>query len=217
MVSRLLLARVLALAALLAAVTVVALGSVYKPGFSQFSSYISELAAEGSLHADAFAVYGFLPMALLLAAFLVVAAPLVRLDGASRIGFWLLLSQALSYMTAGFVPCDPGCPMQGSLMQQVHNLLGLVTSLATGAGIFLMASASTISTLARTGLILGGIIWSLTFVLMPEPALVEWRGFLQRIAETVLWLVVLYIAFALTSETVEEDAERASRSPLEQR
>src|SRR5690606_41131659 len=86
-------------------------------------------------------------------------------------------------MAAGFVPCDPGCPMQGSLMQQMHNLLGLVTSLATGAGIFLMASASTISTLARTGLILGGIIWSLTFVLMPEPALVEWRGFLQRSEE----------------------------------
>src|SRR5690606_21376537 len=101
------------------------------------------------------------------------------------------------------------CPMQGSLSQQMHNLVGLVTYLAGGAGIFLMASGSALSMFAKASLILGGIVWSLSFVLMPEPILEDWRGLLQRVAESVLWLVVLFIAFGLT------DAESATKDPAD--
>lgn len=208
---RRLLARALALLAMLFSITMIALGSLFKPGYSQLSNYISELAATGTSYADAFAMYGFLPVAVLLAGFLWVAAPLVRLDGASRVGYWLLLSQPLAYAVAALAPCDPGCPMQGSATQQVHNLLGLVTYLSGGAGIFLMASCNSLTVFARTGLVLGGIAWSLSFVLMPEPMLADWRGLLQRIAETVMWLVMLFIAFGLV------DAEETPTGAFDQR
>ena len=216
--SRVLLSRVLAILSVLSVVVLLVMGSMLKPEYSQVSNYISELSATGSAHANAFALAGFLPIAILLATFLFVAAPVIRLDGASRVGYWLLLSQPVAYIAAALAPCDPGCPMQGSTSQQIHNLLGLMTYIAGGAGLFLMASCNTLGRAAKAGLIAGGLAWCLSFALMPEPALTEWRGLLQRISEIVFWLVVLFIAFRLTdtesmaSNRTAPDAPSASGS-----
>lgn len=198
--NRLLLARGLAVTAAAYAVLVIVAGAALKPGYSHVANFISELGASGTPYGSLVSLAGFLPVGLLLAAFLLLAAPFVRVRGTSRAGYWLLLSQAVAYVGVAFAPCDAGCPAEGSAIQQLHNLLSLLTYVAAGVGLFMLASAPSLSRTAKVALVLAGIGWLLAFFLMLSPGLAEWRGLIQRGAEAILWGVVLFIAFRMTSE-----------------
>lgn len=193
--NRLLLARGLAVAAAGYAVLVILAGGAMKPGYSQVSNFISELGATGTPYGAALSIGGFLPVGLLIAAFLFVAAPLVEVRGASRVGYWLLLSQAVAYIGSAFLPCDVGCPAEGSATQNLHNLLAVLTYFAAAVGLFLLATAPAFSRLAKILLVVCGIAWLAAFFLMLSPEFEPWRGLLQRVAEVILWGVILFLAF----------------------
>lgn len=205
------LARSLAVMATATATAVITGGGAVKGGYSHVSNFISELTAVGSPFAETIALYGFLPIAVLLAAFLVVAAPLVPVRGASRAGYWLLLTQPVAYISVAVVPCDLGCPAEGSITQGLHNLFGVVTYFGAAVGLVLMSRAPSLSKSASTGFVIAGVLWLAVFVLMLEPALAPWRGFLQRVAEAILWGVVLFIAWRMLPQGGPGAIEDAAR------
>lgn len=194
---RLRLARRLALAVLAWDIAMLAIGGALKPGYSHVSQYISELNATGTPWAAAIGWLGFVPLGLLLAAFLVVAAPLASLRGASRAGWWLLMGQPLAYVGAALAPCDAGCPATGSVSQDLHNLLGVVTYPAAGLGLLLLAFAPRLSPALRAAFVLASAVWMAGFVAMVVPELAAIRGALQRATEAVLYLVVVLVAYRM--------------------
>lgn len=192
------LARSLLIATLAFAVAFYALGGRLKPGYSQVSSFVSELNATGTPWANALSLAGFLPLALLLAAFLLAAGPLVDVRGASRFGYLLLWSQPIAFLGVVVAPCDPGCPAVGSPTQELHNLIGLVTYLAAGLAFVLLSFAPGLTGRAglwRHLLRAAGGVWFLLFVLMLQPPLAPWRGLLQRGADGLLAAVLVLVAW----------------------
>lgn len=161
-------------------------GTALKPGYSAMSQYISELGATDSAHAVLISMGGFIPVGVLAALLLGAMARRVPVSGASRVGYWLLLCEPLAWIGSALAPCDLGCPLQGSLSQAVHNLLGVFTYLGTTLGLLLLATTPQIKRRTRLLWIVLAIIWLLLFVLMGTPQLHDWRGLLQRLAE---WLV----------------------------
>lgn len=194
--NRLLLARVLAISGAMLSMLVIVIGGALQPRYSHSRQFISELGASGTAYGELVSFGGFLPLGILLAVLVVVAAPLANVKGASRVGFWLFLgSQAVAYSSAAFAPCDIGCPAEGSVSQDMHNLFGLLTYLAAGAGLFLLSSARRPK--ARVMMIALGIAWLAIFFAMVDPAFASWRGALQRVAEIILWGTVLFIAWKM--------------------
>ncbi|MFZ6696939.1 DUF998 domain-containing protein [Stenotrophomonas acidaminiphila] len=161
-------------------------GALLKPGYSHMAQYISELGASGSPHARLISLAGFVPVGLLAAWLLLACARLAPVRGASRLGYWLLMCEPLAWVGSALAPCDPGCPATGSLDQQLHTLLGMLTYGGTALGLLLLATAPRLP--ARIRLLWAGLAatWLLLFVLMAAPGLQAWRGLLQRLAE---WLV----------------------------
>jgi hypothetical protein len=197
-VKRTTLARSLLIATLAFAVAFYALGGGLKPGYSHLSSFVSELNATGTPWANALSFAGFLPLALLLAAFLLAAGPLVDVRGASRLGYLLLWSQPIAFLGAVVAPCDPGCPAVGSPTQALHNLIGLVTYLAAGLAFVLLSFAPGLTGRAgvwRHLLRAAGGVWFLLFGLMLQPPLAPWRGLLQRGADGLLAAVLVFVAW----------------------
>lgn len=192
------LARSLLIATLAFGVAFYALGGRLKPGYSQLSSFVSELNATSTPWASALGFAGFLPLALLLAAFLVAAGPLVDVRGASRLGYLLLWSQPIAFLGVVVAPCDPGCPAVGSPTQALHNLIGLVTYMAAGLAFMLLSFAPGLTGRAgvwRHLLRAAGGVWFLLFVLMLQPPLAPWRGLLQRGADGLLAAVLVFVAW----------------------
>lgn len=154
------LTRALCIVTIVYAAAFYTVGGSVKPGYSHVSSFISELNATGTPWASTLGLVGFVPIALLLAAFLVAARPLVRVEGVSRAGFRLLWSQPLAFIGVVLAPCDAGCPVAGSSVQDLHNLIGLVTYFGAGLAIFLLSFAPILSADAagaRVGLRIAGV------------------------------------------------------------
>lgn len=194
--SRRLFARVLAVSTVLYATLFYTIGAAIKPGYSSVSQFISELNATGTAHAEALGLFGFLPVGLLFAAFLWRATPVAAVEGTSRIGWLLLWSQPVAFISVFLAPCDAGCPDSGSLSQSVHNALGLLTYFAGATGLFLVASAPVLrGSGGRTFLRFTGIAFVVLFVVMLMPEVAGVRGLLQRVADALLGTAVLVLAW----------------------
>lgn len=193
--NRVKLARVLAVASVVYAAAFYIVGGALMPNYSHASHFISELNATGTPWAQELSLFGFLPLGLVLAAFLWVAYPAAHVSGASRAGFLLLWSQPLAFIGAAVAPCDPGCPADGSLLQQIHNLLGVVTYFAAAFGLFLLSFHSRLATTGRWFFRAAAISWLGLFILMLVPELSPVRGLLQRLADAILWSSVLLVAW----------------------
>jgi hypothetical protein len=201
---RTVLARTLAIATIAFAFLFYTIGGLAKPGYSHVSNFISELNASGTAWAATFSFAGFLPMGLLLAAFLVVAAPLVAVRGLSRIGYSLLWSQPLALVGTAFAPCDAGCPTDGSRTQDIHNLLGVATYFAAGLGIVLLSFAPALEgreKIWRSVLRVAALVFLAIFILMLQPGFAPWRGLIQRFLEVVLAALLMFVAWRLIPRT----------------
>ncbi len=113
-------------------------GEILKPNYSYVSQYISELNAINTPYADVVSWFGFGLFGLISAVTIFALAKHVPVRGWSKFGYWLLLAEPIAYIGSAFYPCDLGCPTEGSISQFMHNLLGLLTLLATTFGLFLL-------------------------------------------------------------------------------
>lgn len=172
-------------------------GGALKPGYSHVSQYISELNAVGTPFANTIGWLGFVPFGVFAAALLFAAAAKAPVRGASRLGYWLLLAEPIAYIGSALAPCDLGCPVEGSLSQTLHNLLGLVTYVATTLAIALLSFTPGLKIWQRLGWIVLVILWFSLFAMMLDSSLDPWRGLLQRLAEWLVYGVLCICAWRL--------------------
>jgi len=191
-------ARLLAIVTVLFGILFYIVGAAIKPGYSSVSHYISELNATGTAHADELGLFGFLPLGLLFGLFLLVAAPLAQVEGRSRVGWWLLWSQPVAFVSVYLAPCDAGCPESGTLSQMIHNALGVLTYFGGALGLLLLASAPVLNgSTSRGYLRFSGIAFVVLFVVMLQPEVDPVRGLIQRFADLLLGGAMLVIAWRL--------------------
>ena len=199
--NRIRLARLLALITVLYGTVFYFVGASLKPGYSQITHYISELNVTGTPWATELGWFGFVPIATLFAAFLIVARPLARVAGASRLGFLLLWTQPVAFLGVALAPCDPGCPIGGSALQQIHDLLGVGTYFPAALALFLLSYAPGLSSAVKSFFRVAAIAWLLLFLLMLAPEFAPVRGLLQRFADALLGIAVLLIAWRMLGTT----------------
>ncbi len=172
-------------------------GASLKDDYSHISQYISELNAIGSVWSWQIGYLGFLPLGLLGFLLLLVVAPRARLNGIARIGCWLLIGEPIAYVSSALAPCDLGCPSTGSLSQNVHNLLAVVTLIMTTVGLVFLSFNNRLPPAKRVGWfgLVSTFIALYTFALVPDAA--EWRGLLQRLAEGILYGTLCLISWQI--------------------
>ena len=174
-------------------------GASLKADYSHVSQYISELNAKGSAWSWQIGYFGFLPLGLLGLLLLSVVAPRTRLNGISRIGCWLLVAEPIAYISSALAPCDLGCPSTGSLSQDAHNLLAVVTLIMTTIGLVFLSLNGRLGSAKRAGWLGLAVtyITLYTFALVPDVA--EWRGLLQRLAEGTLYGCLCLVSWRILS------------------
>lgn len=170
------------------------LGAAGFPGYSHASRFVSELGATGAPHEYAVRFAGFLPAGIFVSLFAAAAfkgLPRARLTSAGLLG---IVVYALGYVAAAFFPCDAGCrPVQPSLSQIIHNLLGLAGYVLAPLFLFALAwqarrwpGATHLSVLGFTtaALALAGLL-----TLSPKS---PFAGVSQRVIEAAVlaWVVV---------------------------
>ena len=190
-----------------------AVAGTLAPDYSHTANYISELGAIGMPFGGLVSFAGFLPIGLLVGACLVAAAARAGVTGTGRVGFFLLMSVALAYIGAAFARCDLGCPSQGSVRQQIHNLLGVAEYLGGSAGLMLVSRGlpEAVPWASRGVLVLAAIVTLVAFILMASPHLAPWRGLAQRVAEVALFGSLLLIGWQLTMIQVPSRAGNGGR------
>ncbi|MCV2351524.1 DUF998 domain-containing protein [Paucibacter sp. Y2R2-4] len=151
-----------------------------KPGYRHGLHTISELG-EVSAPDQRFVALGlFLPVGLALglaAAFLMSRhEALAALAGAVAAG----------YILAALFPCDRGSPISGSARQAVHKAGGAMEYLGGGYALLNLAEVHG-APFSVAGVIV--LIAAALLTVLPAKSL---RGLVQRLAETVLFLALLY-------------------------
>ena len=181
-------------------------GALLKPEYSHISQYISELNAAGSAWSWQIGYLGFLPLGLLGFAVWLAVAPTLRLTGASRIGYWLLVAEPVVYAGSAFFPCDLGCPSTGSLSQNVHNVLSVITLIMTATGLVLLFFNGTLSLTRRVGWLVLAATFLGLYALALAPDLAPWRGLLQRLAEGTLYGCLCVVGWQLLGRRGRREA-----------
>jgi len=164
------------------------IGSI-QTDYSHKSQFLSELGATDAPYQLLNNYGSLLPIGI--AAFVLVFGlynkfPRTRLV---TVGITLLFAVGISYLSGFFFACDPGCPVTGSLKQNLHNLFGLVHYLSLITGLFLIflglrksAPKFSIFTLVITIIILIG------FLQVVNGEMQDWQGAWQRLSEYSLAL-----------------------------
>lgn len=185
-------------------------GGALKPGYSHVGQFISELNASGTPYAEVIGWLGFVPFGLLAGLLIIVLSGVAPVRGVSRAGYWLLIFQPIAYIGSTLAPCDIGCPVEGSLSQTIHNMLALFTYSLTAIGLMLLSLAPRISVSMRALWVVLGFVWLLLFILMLNSSLEQWRGILQRLAEWIVFGVLLIFAWRLSVANKPLNGDAAS-------
>lgn len=191
-------ASVAGIAAVALALLVPVIGGWQTPGFSHSAQYISELGAFGSPHGKLVSLGGFLPVGVLVAAFIGFGWRALARSPGSAIGCLLFLGVAAGYLLAAFAPCDPGCPAEGSARQGLHNLGGLLQYLGGGAGLLLIGAALArrypLRQLGMTTILLGLFVLGVFYWMGSNPE-GAFRGAWQRVTEAALfgWIAIVSV------------------------
>ena len=195
--------RLIIIALILLYVTVVFGGASLKADYSHIGQYISELNATGSEWSWQIGYLGFLPLGLLGLFMLVTVARTTQLTGISQIGMWLLAGEPIAYLGSAFAPCDLGCPSTGSLSQNVHNVLSLITLLMTTLGLVFLSFNKNLTPHRRAGWALLAAVFITLYMLALAPDFDPWRGLLQRLAEGILYGSLCLVSWRLLAASGE--------------
>ena len=172
-------------------------GALLKADYSHVSQYISELNAVDSAWSWQIGYLGFLPLGLLGFALLLVVARSARLTGISQIGYWLLIGEPIAYAGSALAPCDLGCPSTGSLSQDVHNIVSVITFLMTTSGLVLLSFNKRMTQIRRVGWLVLAAIFITLYTLALVPDFAPLKGLLQRLAEGILYGSLCTVAWRL--------------------
>ena len=172
-------------------------GGSLKDNYSHISQFISELNAVGSTWSWQIGYLGFAPVGVLGFLVLFVVAPHARLAGISQVGYWMLGAEPIAYLGSALAPCDLGCPIEGSLSQNIHNLLSLVTLPVTTFGLVFLSFNKRLNVPKRMGWLFLAAAFITLYTLALLPDLAPWRGLLQRTAEGTLYGCLCVVSWHL--------------------
>ena len=166
------------------------------PDYRATRDFISELGAAGAPDAAAVNVSFLVAGLLLVVACLSMAR---RTPGGRRAAALGLVScVGWSYVMAAFVPCDAGCPAEGTATQMLHNAAGGLAYLAGGVGLLLAAGGRTGNAGGPAWLAIGaGIVALASLMGMGAPELADVRGAMQRLGEAAIFTWILVEAAAM--------------------
>ncbi|MGZ0077113.1 DUF998 domain-containing protein [Methylomonas sp. YC3] len=160
------------------------------PNYDAVRQTISELAAFGTPLADEINYGLFLPVGLM--QWLALACQYRTLKQSPTLSRGLLAFSwvGTAYVFCALFPCDPGSPLMGSWRQQIHNLFGALEYLGGGYGLLLFGRIP--GSRIAIPLKISGVLVLTVLVLLAIPFLADYRGLIQRIAESVLfgWLTL---------------------------
>ncbi|MDY7226669.1 DUF998 domain-containing protein [Hyalangium rubrum] len=177
----------------LAILLLTVLGGAAFPNYSHLSQFISELGAREAPHGKLVSFAGFLPAGVLLCAFAFFASRALPRSPVTLLGLMGVAFFALGYGVAAFLPCEQACrPVEPSLSQAIHNLVGATGYFSGGVGLILLGTQARSWPEARHLWVLGvsGGVLSLVSLLFLSPAF-PFVGLVQRVIETcmLLWIV----------------------------
>ena len=183
-------ALILAVVTAAAAVSVPVYFGARKPGYSHVRHTISELGEIGSPVGSSVSYIGFLSTGILLWLFLLVAA--AALPHESTEAFYLLSLVGVGYVGGAIFRCDPGAPLIGSSRNTLHNIFGALEYVGAAGAFTTLKRSEFWSPLSGLTVYAGGLVlvclWGISF---PHP----FRGLIQRVAETTIFLGVVLIGW----------------------
>lgn len=179
--------------------TVFLLPAWLRPDYSPLAQYISELGALGAPYAGLVNWAGYLPSGILFAIALASFWCHWRPRGLQAAGLALLFCEPLAWIGSAIFPCDLGCPAQGSLAQNLHNVLALFTYTGTALGVTLLACAANLQRWQRAGWLLLVVLWLGLFVAMLAPELASLRGLMQRLGEALMYGTQAVVGWVLVA------------------
>lgn len=160
------------------------------PNYDAVRHTISELAAFGTPLADEINYGLFLPVGLMQWLALACQYRTLKQNPTLRRGLLAFSWVGTAYVFCALFPCDPGSPLIGSWRQQIHNLFGALEYLGGGYGLVLFGRIP--GSRVAIPLKISGVLVLTVLVLLAVPFLADYRGLIQRVAESVLfgWLTL---------------------------
>ena len=177
--------------------TVIAGGAVY-PGYDHARQYISELGATGAVTGPAVSWWGFVPSGLLITAFCLIAAWLLRRNALAVVACFMLAWYGLSLSAAGVYPCAFECARtEVTFDAMMHDLVGGTGYLTGVLGVAIAALAvrsGEAGWLRALGLVCAVVAAAGFAAIIVD---VELGGLFQRALEGALAVFLLAFGWAL--------------------
>ncbi len=177
--------------------TVIAGGAFY-PGYDHARQYISELGATGAVTGPAVSWFGFVPSGLLITAFCLIAAWLLRRNALAVVACVMLAWYGLSLSAAGVYPCAFECARtEVSFNAMMHDLVGGTGYLTGILGVALAALVIRFDgagSLRPLGLVCAAVAVAGFAAIIAD---VELGGLFQRALEGSLAVFLLAFGWAL--------------------
>jgi hypothetical membrane protein len=177
--------------------TVIAGGAFY-PGSDHARQYISELGATGAVTGPAVSWLGFVPSGLLITAFCLIAAWLLRRNALAVVACVMLAWYGLSLSAAGVYPCAFECARtEVSFNAMMHDLVGGTGYLTGILGVALAALVIRFDgagSLRPLGLVCAAVAVAGFAAIIAD---VELGGLFQRALEGSLAVFLLAFGWAL--------------------
>lgn len=172
-------------------------GAAY-PDYDHARQFMSELGATGAVTGSSVNVWGYVPNGVLVTAFSLLAAWILRHSALAVVACLLLAANGVGMMGAGVYPCDFECsrsdPSAAALLHDLFGGLGYLCAIF-GVGLAaLWAWRNSAQRLAMLGVVV--LIVSLVgfYGVVVE---VEYLGLFQRAMETALAVFMLALGWAL--------------------
>lgn len=173
-------------------------GCAFYPGYSHARQYISELGASGAVTGPAVSWLGFVPSGLLITAFCLMAAWLLRRNALAVVACVMLAWYGLSLSAAGVYPCAFECARtEVTFNAMMHDLVGGTGYLTGILGVALAALAirsDVAGWLRPLGLVCAGLAVAGFAAIIVD---VELGGLFQRALEGSLAVFLLAFGWAL--------------------
>ena len=176
-------------------------GAVY-PGYDHARQFISELGASGAVTGRIVSLWGFAPNGVLVTAFSLLAAWILRRSALAVVACLLLAGNGLGMTGAAVYPCDFECghddPSASALLHDLFGGLGYLSALLGVALAALWARKSDAPWLTWVGAV--ALVVSVVGF-QGVVADVEFRGLYQRAMEVGLGVFMLALGWALMKGT----------------
>jgi hypothetical membrane protein len=175
--------------------------------YSHIHHFISELGATGTLNAELMNWAGFIPAGAMIVLFGVSLTQLLPKGILTRTGSVLILLFGIGMVVVGFFSCDPGCPREGSMENNLHDQISGPAFMCGILGILILGISfrrlhfwrefwlySVVSALISVGFLLG---------LISSLEAYSYTGLWQRLLLLTIFLWIVMVGLKLFKSSMD--------------